>query len=46
MGSDNLGYSVRRWRQCAKCYYKFFTLEIPEEILENADELAQSLQRG
>jgi transcriptional regulator NrdR family protein len=41
MASEGLGYTVRRWRMCPKCDYKFHTYEIPAQNLKNAEEFAR-----
>lgn len=37
-GSQGLGATVRRYRKCPNCDYRFWTYEIPEEFLGEAKE--------
>lgn len=46
IGSDSLRETVRRWRLCPKCGYRYFTYEIPEQFLQNASEYVESVKGG
>ena len=46
VGSEGLGVTVRRWRKCPKCDYKFHTYEISEKNLKIAQEFINRLKAG
>jgi len=46
VASEGLGFTVRRWRKCPKCDYKFHTYEIPEQNLKVAEEFALREKMG
>lgn len=42
VGSESLGYTVRRIRVCPKCGHKFLTYEIPQILVGEAEEFVKS----
>jgi transcriptional regulator NrdR family protein len=38
--------TVRRFRECPKCKNKFFTYEIPEQNIKNAQAFIDQANRG
>ena len=46
MGSQGLSVTVRRFRQCPKCGYKFYTYEISEKNLKIAYEVIERTKLG
>ena len=45
-GSYGMRQTVRRFRECPKCNYKFFTYEIPEKDINDSRDYVDKIVGG